>query len=343
MQPQGANRATLQQEAACSALFQAIPDLNGEARARIDLVIASGTELDKYGQVVPQMNKAIGNKIASDLLDVRQRVTEELHQGKHVLYVPGSYDLVHVGHASYILEGIETYLKAHSELRREDLYVVALADDDELIRGVKPPHLVAATGEHPRPIECAELFEHLTKKHPRLVDLATLPVDLVGFLPAPTCFGEVLNHPLFQRWSERAAIPIECKHDLEATVVKYGELLSNLTEERFADVKAHFHRAKYNLDYNPATAKWDVASWQLLLHRFIGDVYAASPQPNYVRMISEHDVKYKHIVAEVMELCGIDHHFVDDTVVVSTTELMSKFGWETLVRSKLDRFVELRT
>jgi len=77
--------------------------LSEDALHRMEIVRSAGMQLDRFGQVVPQVGAAVERKISTDLLDIRHRGFEELHAGKHVIYVPGSYDLVHAGHASYIM------------------------------------------------------------------------------------------------------------------------------------------------------------------------------------------------------------------------------------------------
>jgi len=54
-----------------------------------------------------------------------------------------------------------------------------LADDDELIRAVKPYYAMKDPTDHPRPIQNFELFKYKTNIHPRLFDLASLSVNLV--------------------------------------------------------------------------------------------------------------------------------------------------------------------
>ena len=105
-----------------------------KAAQRIQEVIEAGIEIDAYGMVVPQVQLAkIRDKITKGLVDTRTRLAQVLGEGKHVIYLPGSYDMIHSGHASYVLQGVEAYLDKHSRLSRQDIFVMMLADDDELI------------------------------------------------------------------------------------------------------------------------------------------------------------------------------------------------------------------
>ena len=319
-------------------------------QARLEKIQEAGIRLDEHQLVIPDWNRTVRSRLAPTLNDIRGRIIESLRQGQHVLYVPGSYDLVHAGHASYILEGIETYLKQEG-ITRDQLYVVALADDDELIRAVKPPHFKAMSrnqasvgDEHPRPIECDELFRFVTgSRSPRLIDLASLPVDLVGHLPSPSHFEKTLHDPLFTSWLKRARCIAHMNGSRPESEdqKKLDMILQRIETGRFAEILEDFSKTKYNLFAPHEQRRWDVGSWQFLLHLYIGDVHQSADTRPYVRMISEHDVQYKDVVAESMRLCGINPHFVNDTPVVSTTALLAKHGWENLYRAKQAHFRDL--
>lgn len=167
------------------------------ARQRMAEVVEAGIQLDKYGMVKPSLEEENLDKVTQDLLETRARIAEVLGEGKHIIYLPGSFDLVHVGHASYVRQCIDNYLSRNLRLTRDKIFVILLADDDEMIRAMKPSYLFNNPGDHPRPMENRELFEHVTDEHPRLVDLASLDSDLVGSIPAPTQVGDLLRSWLF--------------------------------------------------------------------------------------------------------------------------------------------------
>ena len=316
--------------------------LSDDARAEIIKVQRAGIKLDQYGQILPDFTRANESKIAENLLDVRHQVMGALGRGRHVIYVPGSYDLVHAGHASYIMQAIDLYLNDNRQLKRENLFVVALSDDDDLIQAIKPPHLTGQTKEHPRPIECDALFEHCSKKHPRLWDLASLPVDLVGFIPAPSRFSSLLGNQEFAHWFQAAqAIKMDGVED--QTLESYNRLISAMQSGDFVSIKADFQRVRFGLDFNGKKSLWDVGSWQALMHKFIGDIYQERSSERYVRIISEHDLKYKDAVAQLMKTCGISHKFINDLMVISTTSQVQQFGWEALVVSKINHFTNHMT
>jgi hypothetical protein len=295
--------------------------------------------------VVPQLSaEFIGHKITKNLVDTRTRLAQVLGEGKHVIYLPGSYDMIHAGHASYILQGVDFYLKAHARLSREDIFVMILADDDELIEAIKPAYLMDPAADHPRPLENERVFEHLTSVNPRLLDLASLPVDLVGFIPAPTRIGNLLGDWHFMRWLENSADFADSNtmlhhlgndgvsSNVRTTIDQYHALLKKIKQGNFTEVIKGFQKAKYSKLYNADTAAWNVGSWQLMVHKFLGSVPGS--QGHYTRIISEHDVKYKDLVAKLMKVSRIDHLFVQDDMVLSTTALAKAFGWEKLYDAK---------
>ena len=320
--------------------------LTAEASHCIDEILAQGIRLDEYGMVMPQADRGVLHKIAADFAEVRQRIGQALADGKHVLDTPGRYALVHAGHAAYIMECTQYYLRQHPQLCREDLYVVVLADDDVLVEGVKPVHLKAAecwdrehAGRHPRPIQRIDYFGHITSVHPRLLDLASLPVDLAGLIPNPIAFGSsVYAAGHFQEWLARGRdIPPLAEGGnplVREAVQKYARLMRLLTGDGYGKVVESFNRARLNLGYEPQSAVWDVRSWQLLMHRYLGNVHSGGFQERYVRLLSNRDEKYKDEAAAVMGLCHINHMFIDDLHLFSTTTLLEHFGWEALLEAK---------
>ena len=316
---------------------------NEQAFKRIQEVVNAGIVIDDYAMLVPNVKVAsIQNKITNNLVDTRARLAEVLGEGKHVIYLPGSYDMIHAGHASYILQSVEAYLQQHARLSRDDIFVMLLADDDELIEAIKPAYLMDKHAGHPRPLENANIYEHLTAVHPRLLDLASLPIDLVGFIPAPTRAAYLLADWHFNRWlKQHASFSGSLLQNLEnnfmneavsSTIKHYERLLEIIENRTFTEVIKGFQTAKHSKEYDPSSASWNVASWQLMVHKFLGSI--PGNKGRYTRIISEHDVKYKDMVANLMKIARIDHLFVNDDHVLSTTALANTFGWEELYDAK---------
>lgn len=319
-------------------------DLSSTARKKIRSVIDSGVGVDSYGLIIPRLDREILQKFTTDLLNVRAIIQEQMRQGKHVLYLPGSYDLVHVGHASFIQESVETYCNQRN-IKRENLFVVALADEDELISTVKKS--ASREGELPRPIQSLDLMGQLCGDvSPRLIDLASLPfVDLVGILPAPSSFGSVIRTKVFDSWLGVA------KNQWETLVATgkapeefkevFGSLIENLNPLNYGKVSAAYRCVKNNINSeDPNRLTWRIQDWHFMLHQFLGDVSPGNSEKEFRRVISKND-SYADEVEHTMACCGIGACVVDDTVVVSTTKLITQFGWETLKNQKLGNLANL--
>jgi hypothetical protein len=145
------------------------------------------------GLVIPNVSKlthltASIEKIMPSLFNVREAVEKAKEQGKHVLVLPGSFDLVHKGHAFYVKQSVDCYCM-EAGCKREDLFVVMLADDDELIKQVKSFKHKDFGGDEPqlRPVE---------KAAERALSMANIPeVDIVGIIPAPSSLRSSLPTP----------------------------------------------------------------------------------------------------------------------------------------------------
>src|SRR5581483_7408363 len=152
-------------------------------------------EIDKgNGLVIPHTTTHKENlkktmaKIMPSLFDVRDAIAKAKEANKHILVLPGSFDLVHKGHAKYVKLSVDAYIKA-AKCKREDMFVVMLADDDELIKQVKAFKHVDFGGDEPqrRPVE---------KAPERALSMAHIPdVDIVGIVPAPNIRKDLLPPP----------------------------------------------------------------------------------------------------------------------------------------------------
>jgi hypothetical protein len=153
----------------------------------------------------------------------------------------------------------------------------------------------------------------------------------------------MLSNPLFQSWLSRAGNVADANgaSSRSEEVAELSRLIARIQGGHFGEVLEDFDKTRYNLFGPLEVPRWKVGTWQYLLHLFIGDVLQPIVDRRYVRMISEHDVKYKDVVAESMKLCGIRPHFVNDTPVVSTTDLLEQHGWQALYRVKRQHFASL--
>ncbi len=321
--------------------------------SRVQSTRSQGANFNRYGLVVPHLSlKEVGSIVVPDLIEARHRMQAMMLEGKTAIYFPGAFDLVHIGHASYIEEGI-AYVLQQTKLTRDDLFVVVLADSDDLIEAAKPAYKYAQNGNHPRPIESSKIFSHVlsqsTAINPRMIDLAQLGVDMVGVIPSPSEAHNLLSDWFFRRWFQQfggfegsgskllVSAGDEISEEAEKTVREYESLVQAIRDGRFDRVVTSFDEAKFGLPTDTASeCCWSLPSWQLLVHRFLGMVHKL-PHSNCYRILSRRD-GYSPIVKRLMEISHIMTASVDDTQLVSTTTLLDTFGWKQLYGEKVAIF-----
>lgn len=322
---------------------------------KVEAVMNAGVALDEKLLVIgdPENLRA---EIASNFVDTKKRIDEERKKGKHVLYIPGSYDLVHVGHASYALQVTDQYLEQHPELTRDNLFVVMLSDDDDLISTVKAykrkGYSPKGDEEFARPIESANAFSDIdTKHHPRLVGTASLPVDLVGFIPSPKNMKEyahelakeqkldakALHAALDEFIAERKPSESDIK-ELRAAIGSYEKLVGALSNGGFDQVASSFEALGKPFAEVDPEAPWSIQSYQLFNHTYLA---AGEELPGpFVRIVSVHDDKYKDQVDFLMNMAGVKVESINDVEVVSTTKLLKRFGPDKLREAKRSHYIQ---
>lgn len=344
-----------------------------DAQARVEAVRQAGVGLDSYGMVDPILDKSLlESRIAGDLGEVHHVISQQLGLGKHVMMCTGGYDLIHAGHASFILQGMEEYIAGRGIEDPDQLFVVVLADDDSLLASVKPPHKQDKPDQHPRPVESHDNFRQWTGDiHPRLLDLASLPVDLVGLLPSPISAESLIKSKVFKTWlseqasyqqdpaglsllgkseAERAALST-IEHfektiallKLECGLIEPEQLPEDLAGKRYSDLCWDFKRAGIDPNYGQPADLWKLPSWALMFHKFIGSGASAARRlgsgADYVRLLSKND-GYSDEVAALMRASFIGAFYCDDTAVFHTSTLLDTFSWQTLLNAKAEAFKE---
>jgi len=322
------------------------------AQRLLERLASTDVNFDRYGLVMPTKSLRVVNEVvAPDLVEARNRMQEVMLEGKTVIYFPGAFDLVHVGHAAYLLEGIEQVMK-RTGLSRDKLFVVVLADSDTLIQAAKPAHKYAMNGGHPRPIESTEVFYHVlanaTELNPRVIDLAQLDIDMVGVIPSPNEAHALLTRWIFKNWFRQfsnfehtGALLLADRGDdisaeAEQTVNDYRALVTAIRNQQYAHVITSFDNVRFGLPSEGEPSCWSLPSWQLLLHRFLGMVHQL-PQAGCYRVLSMRD-SYSPIVQRLMELSRIMTVSVNDTHLLSTTTLLERVSWSNLYRAKVESF-----
>ncbi len=326
-----------------------------EIAKKVEDVMNAGVVLDEKLLVVADPNN-LKAKIAKNFIETKKYIDEARRGGQHVLYIPGSYDLVHAGHASYSLQITDEYLRQHPELTREDLYVVMLSDDDDLISTVKAykrkGYSVKGDEEFARPIESSDAFTDIQiPEHSRLIGTASLPVDLVGFIPSPKNMKDYahelvkmqkldtvkLNEHLDKFIENRKPSETDVK-ELRAAIGSYEKLVHALGNGGFNDVVEAFEALGKPFAEVDPTAPWSIQSYQLFNHTYLaaGEDFNAP----FVRVVSTHDDKYKDQVDFLMKMAGVHVEPITDIEVVSTTKLLKTFGPDELREAKRRHYIQ---
>ena len=292
-----------------------------------------GVVLEKERGLVlydPARLQILRKKIAPDFGAVIERVKKARAAGKHVLYIPGSYDLVHRGHALYTEQVIHTYSRAAS-CRRSDLFVVALADDDELIRRVKNGKM--REEPEPRPVET--LVE-------RLRDVATLDVDLAGPLPSPLVAPVYLPEPapidqgklLFELEERFVPNEIEILSVMNLSDREYDEEYQKIDNDRQELRKSILSYAELVNAFGKGGMKeflphWTIQAWQLYLTLALSggkgnsaEIKAHFTPGEITRVVSIHDSSYLRQIIFIMNVAGVSVTVVNDLRGGTTSEFL---------------------
>ena len=96
-------------------------------------------------------------RIAPNFADLRRNLRDALSKGKKLLVLNGSFDLVHAGHVGMVQASLHNFM-IRENLRREEVYLVVLADADPLIFSSKKHKWVKFGGSEslPRPLQSWE-------------------------------------------------------------------------------------------------------------------------------------------------------------------------------------------
>lgn len=308
----------------------------------LDRLAGKGVLFDEYGMLKPDIKNlaAIQQKITPDLVTLKRMLDQLRGEGKHIVYLPGSYDLLHAGHAFFIEQSVDMYLNLpeHAGLKREDVVVLVLADDDNLISRVKARKWIGAGGNEPykRPIQSEETFRTVMGEgHWRLFEIASIPqVDIVGFIPSPISAEhlgaeEVLAaqknaagiSAALESFKSTRAISPEDISVLEKSIRDYDSLIESFRN-------GHKEAAQSFSDQNSA---WSIQAWQLFIHIYLGSGNFIAP---FSRIISHNDSAYKDQVAFLMEISGLKGIYIQDESLISTTDLLAEHGHEKLIEAK---------
>lgn len=309
----------------------------------------AGIELDDYTLVKNQLSTdQAQHLIAPNFSEIRAGMRAALGRGQKVLLLNGSFDLVHGGHAAMVQAALHNFMTTEN-LSREQVYLVVLADADELIHSSKKHKWIAYGGTEPlpRPMQSLESIEGSSYElHPRAQDLGNLGADLVGLTPSPGEFLKSLNESWVQEFLRSA--------NESLWLEKLSEVLAeeNFKPEQITEVELVFNTAfrmiralqlgegdKIVADFESADPgdalpHWHVSSWQMVLQFAWG--LNSFPEGSVHKVLNLRDAEYLHNVVSWSRVSGQTIHFIDGTdVFYSTTDLLKTFPMEELVDRKL--------
>jgi hypothetical protein len=303
--------------------------------------------LNEYNLLIVDRNeKEVGYKIAFDYFDAKVRIKLALATGKVILFLPGTYDLLHAGHIVWFDQAISRF-RRHLGLSRKDICVVVPFDNDKLTRIKKFKIHVSQGGPevYLRPI---------INESTRAVALANLPyTDLIMPIPSPFDLDKLL--PRSKRFDvNRAQILLSTKR-LKRKIgnrnyLKMKKVLNTYknmeSTKDFSDVKEAF----VSEGLLPSESKsiyentgiddgiWSDASWQLMcfLFKMGHELFEKqnTKKQSVFRVISEHD-GYTTQVKFVMHLTGIEALAIKEDYITSTTRIIEKNNSKT----RLDRLI----
>lgn len=291
-----------------------------------------GIDTTAEGLIVPDRDTdKLDRKIAKDLVDVAGRIKQAKDSGLDVLYLPGSYDMVHAGHLSYVEQVVNDYLEeAHKRGRnvtRENLYLVMLADDDQLIAHTKASKYVGNGGTEAfrRPVE-----KGLDSKgrSPRLDALASFPVDCVGFIPSPTTKNLPKPYPLNLEACRNIAVATAAPDKLpyfKGVIDAYQHIQESYDNGQGFD----------DLPLN-------IAAWQLYVTLQITrpdpTKLAEVPEPFtgkcITRAVSFRDESYLYAVEMIMRWSEVAVTVIHDQQIISTSDMLANNSPHELLAHK---------
>ena len=306
--------------------------------SRTNNYIKTIIEIEKQnGLVIPKVltketQKEYLEKLRPSLKHIRGSINNAKKRNKHVLVLPGSFDLLHQGHANYIEKCLTSYCKK-ARCSQKQTFVVVLADDDDLIARVKAFKHKDLGGDEPekRPVENAA---------ERLLSMMSLPwVDVVGIIPSHSTSEELPEPPVYDIE--------EMLMDLEENFEKFERkriFASNGLIENKEDALTRIAIDKQELrlgllSYKTLREKWGqrinlesipVQAWQLYILGVINNIHKANGnKPSSflatatTRLVNAQDVKYLGQVLFLMRYADIGVALMKYKIPgASTTELI---------------------
>lgn len=297
-------------------------------------------QFSEEGVLILKKNwKDVGIKILDSHIHAKNRMKDAVKEGKHILVLPGSYDLLHGGHILWFEQAISHFLQTvkrekGTKVSRKDVYVVTPIDNDSLVRVEKRLKYKAFGGKE-------NILRPIVTQDMRSLALANLDfIDLVFPVPSPLDIDKVLKQPkYFSIEKARTLLTIKRQNgvfsDSDYYYLKSGlDLYNSISKSKsLDDVGEIFSRLSIPKVYidqaieKSRTKDWHEISWQLMWHLYLSDNahYKLPSVKNVIhRVISKRD-KYSEEAKFLIRLTGISVDSMMDDYITSTTEIISKY------------------
>lgn len=286
--------------------------------------------------ILDKGEREVGHKIAYDYSDTKTRIKLAIASGKVILFLPGTYDLLHAGHIVWFDQALKKFQK-FLNIAREDIYVVVPFDNDKFARAVKLHNHLSQGGY--------ELFlRPINNEKVRSIALANLPlVDLVVPTPSPMDTNSLLpkSEQIDMSHARKVLKSLKVnqneRHALENVLNSYTKMASTPDIENIKEafiMHQFAQKSKNNLFKNTGidSELWNIASWNLMC--FLLKTSKTGKKKKIYRVVSEHDGLLKE-VEFIMQLAAIETLSIKEDYITSTTRIIK----DNNTRDKLEELV----
>lgn len=298
--------------------------------------------------VVDKGWEEVGMKILDSELFLKNRLKSAIRDGKHVLLLPGSYDILHAGHVTWIDQALSHFLdkkqKKGLSISRKDVLVVVPVNSDPLVN-VSKGHLHQTQGGDEK------AFRPIVSQDLRLLALANLDsVDLTVAIPSPLYLDTLLPQPnnFSVKKAQRSLDVYRQRSNLKEK--DYSTLLGSLKTYKtiqeaqgYSNLTKEFKRLLIPIEYiekieaRSSEENWDDVAWELMWYLYLSEKahYKLPEHPALTQRILSLRDGYGPKAQYIAQLAGIAVDSIMDTHITSTTELISTYGRKPSILKEL--------
>lgn len=287
---------------------------------------------DEIGLIRSRASDFAIRKVFPDLQTFRHGLYKNAQDKSHILFLSGSFDLIHRGHAEFTAIAIRETLQSLN-IDRSQLFVVVTTDSDGMISRAKAKKHISFGGDeqYPRPIQSQGFFPELSVS-PRALDLALLPVDAVVIVPDPHDFF------LEDEWVEdmRGHLsPLELAISARAAQLNEAELKAPAVAAVLRNVEQTIEKLRAG-HFESLAASYDLTAWNFLVFFYLTHgLFNSRPEVQFIRVLNEMDGDYLGHVALMKRLAGFDVSIMPTrSKGLGTTDYIRIYGALNLLERK---------